>query len=259
MLKINNIYGHGFDDQQIEQLQLLGFKFRPQVSRFAGSQVLHFIDFTELPSLEFIEVKDEHDYLAFLPKGMVPHCPGINLVLSKRATTGVKRFRDKYKDWEPYPLHVNYDGSDDPGKPGWNYLNFEVPVVRDAFIWLTEPEEPEPSRNLVTDHPNKVNCVAGLVFDVEAEELLDLSRLVEAEMVEGVFEIDGVKIFSREAFECSKKITSKKFPLIAVVVKAESLKYIHALDEVVEEIACFSKPCLYSPTNELSWDLIVTT
>jgi hypothetical protein len=259
MVEIGNIYGHGFDDQQIEKLGLLGFRFRPQVSRFAGSQVLRFIDFPELPSLEFIEVEDERDYLAFLPKGMVPHCPGINLVLSKGATTGLKGFQDKFKDWEPYSLHVNYDGSDDPGKPGWNYLNFEVPVVRDTFVWLTEPEEPKPSRNVVADHPNKTNCVTGLVFDLEEKELLDLSRLVDAKIVEGVFEIDGVKIFSRDAFECSKKIANKKFPLIAVVVKADSLKYIRVVDNVVEKTHCFSKPSLCIPTNELSWDLIVTT
>ena len=259
MLKISNIYGHGFDDQQIEKLQLMGFRFQPQVSRFAGSQVLWFIDFPELPSLEFIEVEDERDYLAFLPKGMVPHCPGINLVLSKRAPTGLKSFQDKYKDWGPYSLHFNYDGSDDPGKPGWNYLNFEVPVVRDTFIWLTEPEEPKPSKNVVTDHPNKANCVAGLVFDLEEEALHNLSRLVEAEMVEGVFEIDGVKIFSKNAFECSKKISNKKFPLIAIVVKSGSLTNLQVEEGEAEEIHFFSKPSLYIPTNELSWDLIVTT
>lgn len=259
MVEIGNIYGHGFNDQQIEKLRLVGFRFRPQVSRFAGSQVLRFIDFPEGPSLEFIDIEDERDYLEFLPKGMVPYCPGINLVLPESAPPGLKDFQSKLKDWGPYSLHVNYDGSDDPGKPGWNYLNFEVPVVRDTFIWLTEPEEPKPSRKLVANHPNKTNCVTGLVFDMEEEELLDLSRLVEAEMVEGVFEIDGVRIFFRDAFECSKKIANKKFPLIAVVVKAESLNKIRAIDNVVEEIHCVSKPSLYIPTNEHSWDLIVTT
>jgi hypothetical protein len=259
MIEIGNIYGHGINDQQIERLQSLGFSFRPGVSWYAGSQKLRFIDFIEGPSLELIEVEDEKDYFDFLPVGMVPHCPGINLVLSKNATMGLKDFQDNFEDWGPYSLHVNYDGSDDPGKPGWNYLNFEVPVVRDTFIWLTEREEPQPERNLVTDHPNQANCVTGLVFDLEEEKLLDLARLVEADIVEGGFEIAGVRIISREAFECSKKIAGKKFPLIAVIVETESLRYFHDLEDVAEEILCSSKPSLYIPLNEMSWVLIITT
>jgi len=259
MVKISNIYGHGSNDQQIEKLGLMGFNIRPQVSRFAGSQVLRFIDFPELPSLEFIEIEDERDYLEFLPKGMVPYCPGINLVLSESTPTGLEGFQSNLKDWRPYSLHVNYNGSDDRGKPGWNYLNFEIPLVRDTFIWLTEPEEPKPSRNMVAYHPNKVNRVIGLVFNVEEEELLDLSQLVDAKIVEGIFEINGVKIFSRNAFECSKKISNKEFPLVAIVVEAQSLNNLQVEEQGAEEIHCLSKPSFHIPTNALSWDLIVTT
>jgi hypothetical protein len=259
MLKIGNIYGHGFNDQQIEKLGLMGFSIRPQVSRFAGSQVLRFIDFPEWPSLEFIEVEDEKDYLEFLPKGMVPYCPGINLVLSTNAPTGLIDFQGKFKDWGPYSIHVNYDGSDDAGKPGWNYLNFEIPVARDTFIWLTEQEEPKPSVNLVTIHPNKVNCVTGLVFDMEEDEILEFSQLVDTKIVDGVFKVNGVKIISRNAFDCSKRISDKEFPLVAIVVRSESLNNLQVEGEGVEEIQFFSKPSLYIPTNELSWDLIITT
>jgi hypothetical protein len=212
-----------------------------------------------LPSLEFVDVEDEKDYLTFLPKGMVPYCPGINLVLYDSVTTGLEAFQSKFKDWGPYSLHVNYDGSDDPGMPGWNYLNFEIPVVRDTFIWITDPEEPKPSRNIVTNHSNKVSSVKGLVFDLDEEELLDLSRLVDAEIIEGVVEIEGVEIFSKNAFECSMKMPTKKFPLVAIVVKTESLNTLQGRELEAEEILCFSKPSIHIPTNELSWDLIVTT
>jgi hypothetical protein len=259
MLKIDSIYGHGFNDQQTERLESMGFRIRPLVSRFAGSQVLRFIDFSEGPSLEFIEIEDEREYLEFLPKGMVPYCPGINLVLSEIAPQGLKEFQNKFKDWGPYSLHVNYDGSDDAGKPGWNYLNFEIPLVRDTFIWLTEAEEPKPNRNIVTDHPNKVNNVIGLVFDLEEQELLNLSQLVCAKIVEGIFEINKVKIFSKDSFECSKKISNKEFPLVAIVLKSESPNYLQVEKIRAQEIHFFSKPSLHIPMNELSWDLIVTT
>jgi hypothetical protein len=258
MIEIGNIYGHGFEDRDIEQLQSMGFSIRPRVSWYAGSQKLRFIDFSEGPSLELIEVEDEQDYFDFLPAGMVPYCPGINLVLAEKTTKGLQGFQEEFKDWGPYSFHVNYDGSEDPGKPGWSYLNFEVPVVQDTFIWLTEREEPQPERNLVTDHPNKASVVSGLVFDLPEADLHDLSRLVGEEIVEGGFEIDGVKIFSKDAFNCSKKIAGKKFPLIAVIVETESLRYFHDLEDVAEEILCSSKPTLYIPLNEMSWDLIIT-
>lgn len=259
MLEISNIYGHGFNEQQVERLGTMGFRIRPQVSRFAGSQVLRFIDFPELPSLEFIHVDDEKDYLTFLPKGMVPYCPGINLVLAESIPTGLEAFKSRFKDWKPYSLHANYDGSDDPGMPGWNYLNFEIPLVKDTFIWLTDPEEPKPSRSRITNHPNEASRVKGLVFDLEEEQLLDLSRLVDAEISEGLFEIDGLMIFSKTAFECSKRIANKKFPLVAVLVEVETLYGLQGRELGAEVGLCFSRPCMHIPTNELSWDLIATT
>ena len=122
MLTINNIYGHGYSQTQIEKLHSLGFIIRDQGSKFAGSQLLRFIDFPERPYLEFIEVESESEYLDFLPKGMVPYCPGINLLIPQRSAKDISDFQQAYQDWGSNSIHVNYDGSNEPDKPGWNYL-----------------------------------------------------------------------------------------------------------------------------------------
>ena len=101
--------------------------------------------------------------------------------------------------------------------------------------------------------------MTGILFDLEEDELIELSRLVDAEIVDGVFEINGVKIISKNAFDCSKKKSAKEFPLIAIIVKSESLNNLQVEEERAEEIQIFSKPSKLIPTIELSWDLIITT
>jgi hypothetical protein len=259
MVKINNIYGHGFDDQQIDFLREMGFHFRPRVSRFAGSQVLHFVDFHEGPSLEFIQVENENEYDEFLPEGMVPYCPGINLIPPDDPSRGLESLQDELSEWSPYSKHVNYDGVEELGKPGWNYLNFEIPIVQDTFIWFTESEEPKPRIHKATNHPNKVDRVIGLTFNLDEGEVLSLARIIGSEFKQGTLDIGGVRAFSRESFHCSKELPDKKFPLVNIILKADPVDSLQATKGLVEDIDCFSKPARYIQMNELCWDLIVTT
>jgi hypothetical protein len=258
MLTFSNIYGHGFCEAQIERLRTLGFKIRDQVSRFAGSQILRFIDFPEWPSLEFIEIENEKDYLDFLPKGMVPFCPGINLYIRQSSSKSINDFQQAHHDWGSDLIHVNYDGSDEPDKPGWNYLNFDIPVVRDTFVYLTKPDDPEPVRNVVTDHPNTAKQVIGLIFDVDEGDLVKLADLAGVEMVEGGMDLDGVQIWSSNALAGKIKFPKKQFPLAAIFIEAESIDFFRDKEEV-QIIEYLSKPTAYIDTTDLSWDLIVTT
>jgi hypothetical protein len=258
MLTISNIYGHGYGEAQIERLRLLGFKIRDQVSRFAGSQLLRFVDFPEWPSLEFIEIENENDYFDFLPKGMVPYCPGISLFIPQSSSKGISDFQQAYQEWGSNSIHVNYDGSGEPDKPGWNYLNFDVPVVRDTFVYLTKPDDPKPVRKVVTDHPNTAKQVIGLFFAVDEKDLVKLANLTGVEMVEGGMDVDGVQIWSCNALAGKIRIQEKQFPLAAIFVKAESIDFFRDKEEV-KVFEHLSKPTAYIKTTELSWDLIITT
>ena len=125
MPAIGNVYGHGFGSCDASRLEALGFRIRPEVSKYMGAQVCRFIDFERGPCLELIQVEDDQAYLDFLPEGMVAYCPGISLTVS--GTGAFKDYEREFRHLRPYTLHVNYDGSSGPAGPGWTYLNFGVP------------------------------------------------------------------------------------------------------------------------------------
>ncbi len=257
MLEIGNVYGHGFDPAKVAEIERAGFTVRPQVSHYAGSQVCRFVDFEDGPSLELIEVADAKAYLDFVPLGMKPYAPGVSVLVPDYAERELADFQRKYEEWGPYTLHANYDGSDDPSKPGWDYLNFELPVIRDTFLFLTRLDEPQPHRPLAPLHPNGTQAVVGLVFDLPEESLRRLARLAETKLVQGAVDINGVKVYSREALDVMPRLGEKAFPLCAVVVRTEDLEYFaHEFGEA-EVVSFRSRPAVRIRTNDLSWDLLL--
>ncbi|MDJ0754343.1 MAG: hypothetical protein QNJ45_12550 [Ardenticatenaceae bacterium] len=260
MLSINNIYGHGYDQTTIAVLRSLGFKIRDQVSTFAGSQILYFIDFAKGPSLEFIEVEHKREYFEFLPRGMVAYAPGINLLISRRSAKDIGDFQDAHRDWGSNLIHVNYDGSDASDRPGWNYLNFDVPVVKDTFIYLSQIDEPKPVTKIATDHPNTAQQVTGLIFDLPQEDLAKLARLAGVEVFRGGFDLGGVGIWSADATNRSVKLAKKQFPLTAIVIEVANSAYFK--DREIEGVSCInylSRPAVHIQTTPQSWDLIMIT
>lgn len=257
MLEIGNVYGHGFDRAKVAEIERAGFTVRPEVSHYAGSQVCRFLDFEDGPALELIEVADDKAYIDFVPLGMKPYAPGISVVVPDYAERELSDFEWKYKEWDPYPLHANYDGSKGPGKPGWNYLNFGRPVIRDTFLWLTRLDEPQPHRPLVPRHPNGAQGVVGLVFDLPEKALERLARLAETKLVRGALDINGVTVYSREALDVLPRVGAKAFPLHAVVVRTESLDYFAYEFREAEVVSFRSRPAIRIPTNDLSWDLLI--
>ena len=258
MLTINNIYGHGYCQTQIENLRAWGFRIRHPASRFAGSQILRFVDFSAGPSLEFIEVKSEREYFDFLPKGMVRYCPGINLLIPPSSSRDIDEFRQIYQDWGANPRHVNYDGSDEPDQPGWNFLNFDVPVVRDTFVYLSQLDDPQPARKSETSHPNSAKQVQGLIFALEEGELAKLTKLAGAKMVAGTIDLAGVQIWSSKALKYDLILPKKRFPLVVVVIKAISLDFFAGKKDITI-IEYESQPAVYIKTTDLSWDMLITT
>ncbi len=255
MLAISNIYGHGFDSLQLSRLEALGFNLRPQVSKYMGAQLCRFIDFERGPCLELIEVEDDRAYLDFVPAGMRAYCPGISLAISQTKT--IEDYEREFRHLRPYSLHVNYDGSTDSGGPGWNYLNFGIPLVADTFIWLTGFDEPKPVRQYLSSHPNTVKGIEGLVFDLGVESLQEFRQLVKGDMAEGDFKINGLSVWSKDILDGLLKGHDKVFPLIAVILRAENLDYFTALPEETRRCSFMSHSAVHLVTNRLSWDLVV--
>ena len=102
-----------------------------------------------------------HDaYLDFVPKGMIPYCPGVALVVPPESVATSEEYSRAFSDLGPYLHHVTYDASENEG-PGWNYLHFKKQIVADTFVWLTFFGDPRRCRSLLvqgaTRTPPKVS------------------------------------------------------------------------------------------------------
>ncbi|MGD0166263.1 MAG: hypothetical protein ABSC51_03115 [Gaiellaceae bacterium] len=257
MLTIGSIYGHGFDSTEFARLQKLGFNLRPEIASYAGSQSLRFIDFTEGPSLELIEVEDTDEYLAFIPAGMEPYCPGISLLLPPKEAPFIGGYERRFASLDPYRLHVNYDGSTDYGRPGWTYLNFAKPVVAGTFIWLTAFDEPRPASKRKTAHPNGATHILGLAFELDVEALDELAELTGAGAIDGGLQIGEIAVWSRQAPAGLPSGSEKDFPLKSIVIETECLDFFPSLSEQVEETVFLSRKAVVIETNPFSWDLVL--
>ncbi len=255
MLRVSSLYGHGFDEAHLTRLEELGFTLRPQVMTYAGSQVCHFIDFAAGPALEFIQVTDRSDYESFVPAGMRPYCPGISLVDDGDPATLDVYDRD-FSDLDPYRLHVAYDDGAGSDSPGWHYLNFAVPLVRDTFIWLTAFDAPKPARTQAVGHTNGARGVVGLEFGLPASELAGLSRLTGQPFVDDRLNVAGVTV---RATGDGSDVARKAFPLRSVVLRAGSLESFQAHAKGAQTTTFMGEPAIRITTNPLAWDLVITT
>jgi hypothetical protein len=257
MITLGSVYGHGFGRKEISELQRRGFALRPQVGRYPGTQVLRFVDFGRGPALEFIEVTDPAAYAAFVPKGMVPYSPGISLVLPPHSRERLDDLALRFPLCRPYHHHVNYDGTQGPRKPGWNYLNFGIPLVRDTFIWVTSLDEPRPSLPPILNHPNGAIRMWGLCLDVETAELRTLAGLVGGKVEDGVLRVGETIVWTKRALHHAPAFEGKQFPLVAVVLEARDLTSPALRTRGVDRTQFLDRPAIRIRTNALSWDLVV--
>ncbi len=258
MLNVGNVYGHGYTPDAVAAFEAAGFVLRPGVSRYGGAQLCRYLDFEEGPSLELVQVEDPKAYMDFVPLGMKPYAPGISLVVPDWADRDFPYFEARFPELRPYRLHANYDGSTARGQPGWSYLNFAVPILRDTFVWLTQLEEPRPRKTPPPPHPNGARGVRGLVLDLDAKELRRLAQIVETDVVDGAVDVDGVLVWSRAALQGPPPVAKKIFPLVAVVLETADLgglpkRFAEGRGTVFED-----RPAVRLGTNDLSWDLLFT-
>jgi hypothetical protein len=252
-LRIGSLYGHGFDRGQRARLVGLGFRLRPQASVYVGSQLCHFLDFPTGPSVELIEVTDHSDYHSFVPPGMAPFCPGISLVVGDGSPAALDAYERELASLGPYRLRVPYQPENEPGAPGWHYLNFGRPVVPGTFIWLTAFDQPKPAPVRETRHANGVLGVVGLLFDLRPASLDTLARLAGQPVAEGTLRIGEVNIAATGG-DCPPG----HFPLRAVALRADDLDTFRAYGPTAQETRLMGRPALRIETNPLAWDLLIT-
>jgi hypothetical protein len=218
--------------------------------------VCRFVEFDAGPALEFIQVTDRLDYEAFVPVGMRPYCPGISLVEGAGSPEALEAYERGFADLNPYRLHVAYDDVAGPAGPGWHYLNFGVPPVRDTFIWLTAFDPPQPVHRPAVAQANGVRGVVGLEFDLPASGLAGLSRLAGQPIEGDRFDVAGVTVFAAGA---RGDLPRRAFPLRSVVLHADNFDTFEAHATGAQVTSFLGQPALRITTNPLAWDLVITT
>jgi hypothetical protein len=257
-LNLNNIFGHGYQEQDLEMFRNAGFIFRAGPASYAGAQQLHFIDFLSGPCLELIEVADPAVYESFTPPGMIPYAPGLNFGVPEGHPGAIQDFERIFAEWEPYLLHENYEGGQEEHQPGWNYLNFKHTVVPGTFTWITEFDQPYPASHPRTTHPNGVQGIAGLVFDLDPEELEDLEKLTAQPVREGVLDQNEMPVYCRGGIELDPPPSGKQFPLTAVLLQGSDPGLFEDLDLNLQKLKVNGQPALRLETPARSWEVIIT-
>ena len=95
--------------------------------------------------------------------------------------------------------------------------------------------------------------MVGLLFDLQPEELADLSHLAGQPMTEGALRIGDVTLTATGVDG-----PPRQFPLRAVVLRADSLDTVREHAPTAEETRLMGRPALRIETNPLAWDLLIT-
>ena len=85
------------------------------------------------------------------------------------------------------------------------------------------------------------------------EGLVGLAQLADQPLDEGTLRIGGVTITATGADE-----PPRRFPLPAVVLRADNLDTVRAHAGTAAETLLMGRPALRIPTNPLAWDLLIT-
>lgn len=84
---------------------------------------------------------------------MRPYRPGLSLGLPEGSEKRWEDVEGEAANLHRCRLHVDYEGTRDPGKPLWTTRNFEAPVIPEMSLRLTRLDEPRPVRPRAPTHP----------------------------------------------------------------------------------------------------------
>lgn len=211
-----------------------GFHLSDEIMEHPGKQICRFLMFRhrdpKRPNarqyLEFVEIAEFEALRKTYPpetEESVMWEPGFSFV----APSSLKEFYEKNMNsliqFEPKLTHRNYQWQTDSTSylPGWNFLNFENPIVPGIHIWCTE-YEPLPeikARPPVTPHPNTASQIVGFIWNLKPSTAQAITGLTESSITnKQILLSDGTTIYLDSSFSTSEK----QFPFSAVVLKCDN-------------------------------------
>jgi hypothetical protein len=104
-----------------------------------------------------------------------------------------------------------------------------------------------------------VTGVTGLIFNLEEAYLTGFSTLTGEPFQEGILGWEGVEIYTRDSSPLDERLPNKEFPLVALILKADSLDYFTRLETVLRRTTIRGQQAIWIETPQQSWDLIITS
>lgn len=236
-VSFDHCYQSTFSIQDYHQLQKRGFEIDDYVVEHPGKIFCRFLRFNKQAGadqpterfqyLEFVEVTDLSALKATYTtevSDQVALRPGFSLRCDENLKALYDVANQKLPELKPEYIHKNYRWKEDSTSalPGWNFLSFDLPVVKDTYVWWTEyePDSKRPQLK-VYSHPNSVDQFHGFYWDLPLSELKKLQILTQGEIQEGCLVLnDGLKIYTSDSKDLPEALlkTSKSYPFSAVIL-----------------------------------------
>lgn len=164
-----------------------------------------------------------------------------------------------FRRFEPEFSHKNYYWvtNDKDRRPGWNFLVFNRYLVPGIGLWLTEYEpRPATAPNIKPMiHHNTAGHIIGQIWNTEADDLKDLSKLVKRDVTEASLELDDGTTIWQQA-ECDFDFKHKTTAFNAIVLSCASLsKFIETAKPDATGLFV-GRPAALLKQADNSWDII---
>lgn len=189
--------GHKF----FKKLGKLGFTLDKNIMEHPGKAYCKFIIFKgDNPRKRF--------YLEFVSIGKGGSAfltPGLSFGFESKLALFHKKINSKLpsKFW-----HKNFQWKENSQDhlPGWNFIEFNKPIIKDTNIWFTEYEISDKRKKLkVPNHKNAISSLHGIILTVTPTSKKKLEILLGSKIKDHKVLMDGVTIYlkngKRDQFE----------------------------------------------------------
>lgn len=174
--------------------------------------------------LEFAELRDISELRALRPEASEDELWGPGLSLN--ADHGLEGLHEQLclsvPELEPATAHKNYAWKTDNKSrlPGWNFLYFKKPLLKDINLWCTE-YEPSPDRPVHQgrfQHPNSAESIHAIILSEPAQNLASIAKITGSALEARFTLDDGVEVYGSDEATLPAPIVNRKksCPVLAV-------------------------------------------
>lgn len=212
--EIDHFYTSDQNHRFHKKLQKLGFTLDSREVEHPGDLFCRFIQLIDIS-------KNKFHYLEFVhcsKKRKKDQMPGLSLRTNGKLHTHYLKLRKTIPQADF--VHKNYDWKINQidKLPGWNFLVFKKPILKDIYLWFTE-YEPSPHRpkykTMKKKHKNTVQSLYGIELELTLKSKKYLEKVIGVKLLDKNLLPDGTYLFIRDG---------RKDRFLNVILSCQSMK-----------------------------------